>query len=237
MLGTIVIDGKEDYIYCNYSEEVISLSGSVLMISPYYVWYMFGDQDTEITGDACTVCNGNTGDVTCPECKGWGITNIQGAVNGVLHVEYTRECTNGSYDAVIGDNKTSLESNGTAIAEVTYPGVGTTLFTKIRRVVNNIEVYLGLKPTCWIGGSDNNARSTAYNILDSLTPMVADQIGEMQTAILVIRTRLRSMVEDEVDSTRFTTVSEQSPFVVQYIEEIIGALIDIESVIMVNQPE
>jgi len=114
------------------------------------------------------------------------------------------------------------------IPEVSHLNIG-----RARRTVNHIESYLDMVPSAWVGGPENRDVSLPLNIIGEITTIVDTHITELQQAITRVEDKLDGLTEDIVyPRTTFTTIAPDSLVMVQYIEEILTAINQIETKII-----
>jgi len=150
-----------------------------------------------------------------------------GLSDGHLWVEYIPA----GLEATIGDNRLAFEANGVK-AELVLPNVNADLVERTRAVVNNMEKYLSLIPTRWIGGVTNSIMSGASNIVRTKTPIYLDHIMELRVAIGRIEAYIDTLIPITYPRYSFTEADYSDIYMVQYIEEIMESILSIESVIL-----
>ena len=150
-----------------------------------------------------------------------------------------------------GDKRASLAN---VISRYVIPELDYEDIVRCRQVINNIEKHLSMcqisgertsalriyAPTTWIGGPENNIRSGYGNIIPGITKIYSDHITGIMAAISRIEDYIDSILPDALDEnhtklvkrTLFSTVSEDKPFMVKYMEEIRGAINSLEKYIL-----
>ena len=103
---------------------------------------------------------------------------------------------------------------------------------RIRSVLNNLETYLGIVPTLWIGGADSIQYGEAGTIIPGLTTIYHGHIVELQQAISRIESRLDGLSNITVPHYLFESFADSSFAMVQYIESILQAILLIETIVI-----
>lgn len=150
--------------------------------------------------------------------------------DGYMMVSYT--ISRNYATSCVGNTKSSIESNGRRKAQIIYPTFQTSELIRLRRIVNNIEWFLGSAPTLWIGGPQNTIVSGPRNIIRGHTPVIADHIIELQNALKRIEDVVDERVKITLPRSSFSTVGQLDTFMVKYLEEIMSSVQSVERIIM-----
>lgn len=150
--------------------------------------------------------------------------------DGYMMVEYIID----SADAgkTLGDTRNTIEAVGGLQAEVIYPKINLDLVVWLRRIINNMEAYLGTTPTIWIGGETNTTRSGPSNIIENVTPIFAEHLTELIVAIQKIENIFDTMIPIQLPRYYFSSFSYTDIYMLEYIEEIIDAIHNLERIIL-----
>lgn len=151
----------------------------------------------------------------------------EGLNNGYLWVEYVPA----GLEATVGDNRTSMKVDGLEV-ELVLPEIDAFTLERPRAAINNMEKYFSMVPTRWIGGATNTLLSSATNIVKSKTPIYLDHIMELRSAVGRIEAKIDTLVPITFPRYSFTETDYSEIYMIQYIEEIMQAILSIEAVIL-----
>lgn len=150
--------------------------------------------------------------------------------DGYLWIEYV--VSEADANKAISNTKDTLEAKGGIIAQYVMPEFDFDIIIKLRRIINNLEAYLDMLPTTWIGGADNIIRSTPNNIISGLTPIFADHLKELVYAVQKIEQDLDTKVPIRIPRYLFSKISYTSTYMIKYLEEIMEDLMSLEKIIL-----
>ena len=150
-----------------------------------------------------------------------------GELDNYLYVSFM-----GSTLAAAEDNKITYLRNKYARAQYIGPVIDYNLIIRARRVVNQIETFLNIAPTNWIGGPFNTLLSDSYNIFPDQTPIISEHLIELQNAISILESHIDATIPVVYYKYSFSIIGRTNYFMVSYIEEILEAINLAELVIL-----
>lgn len=103
---------------------------------------------------------------------------------------------------------------------------------RARRAVNTIEDFMGIRPTVWSGGEDNLIRGKARNLFPGVTPVHILHLEELIYAVQRLETYVDAETDFEITRSVFSSFAENDPYMVEYIEQILAAINNVESLII-----
>jgi hypothetical protein len=147
--------------------------------------------------------------------------------DGYLWVEYIPA----GLEATVGDKRDSLKRVRLEV-ELVLPEIRVDTIFRIRETVNNMEKYFCIIPTRWIGGATNALLSGAQNLIKTKSPVYKDHLTELRSAIGRIENEFDTRVPISLARYRFTSIDYSYIYMIQYIEELMEAIVNIEAVII-----
>lgn len=149
------------------------------------------------------------------------------AGNGYLYADYNpltiTLCVGDNAAAVTGARRVGTYYLGSIRAED---------ITRCRQAINAMQVQSDSVPSTWIGGSSNNLKSGAKNIIVGASGIYGAHIREIQAALISLSNHLSSIYSGTVTTPVFTEVVNSDNYAVQLIEEIRVAINYLETILI-----
>lgn len=108
-----------------------------------------------------------------------------------------------------------------------------TIITEMRNALNKLEMFLGLSQTLWTGGTKNNTKGYADNIMAFVTPISLIHILELREAYANIARKVWVFTEGKLEMrSTFIEVEESNILTCNIIEELRTRINELENSII-----
>lgn len=143
--------------------------------------------------------------------------------DGYIYIQYVLS----SPSQCVGDQRLDLDA-AKVVSEYVAPIITVDEIVRCRKAINTIQAQTEYLPSTWIGGPYNTIKSRSTNIIKSVTHIYGQHIVEIQDALNKVSDHIDSLSAYTVVNPTFTEVVDNSPYSVQYLEEIRKAINDLE---------